>query len=84
MNECEGNMIQSCAIHLLNNNMTKIVPFVDCMESYRKSNQAGEIVKLNPIYLQKVHCSKHVLPKFSVQRKQELFMVPSKDVLIQD
>ena len=33
--------------------MTKIIPFIDCMESYRKSNQAGEIVKLNPIYLQK-------------------------------
>jgi len=31
--ECEGNTIQSCAIKYLDNNMTVVLPYVNCMEN---------------------------------------------------
>jgi len=31
--ECEGNTIQSCAIQQFNNNMTVILPYINCMET---------------------------------------------------
>jgi interferon gamma-inducible protein 30 len=31
--ECEGNLIQTCAIHLVNNNMTAVMPFIYCMQA---------------------------------------------------
>ena len=41
--ECEGNMVQSCAIHQLNN-INQSMPFVYCMMSKYPPNEAGEEV----------------------------------------
>uniref|UniRef100_A0A1W7RAG1 Gamma-interferon-inducible lysosomal thiol reductase n=1 Tax=Hadrurus spadix TaxID=141984 RepID=A0A1W7RAG1_9SCOR len=40
-NECYGNLVQTCAINLLNDT-SKSLPFVNCMESYSDSHNRGE------------------------------------------
>jgi len=63
--ECEGNTIQSCAIKYLDNNMTIVLPFINCMENrfygrYRPniSNIANECAITHKInYTQIQNCS---------------------------
>eukprot|EP00794_Sanderia_malayensis_P007949 gene7949-8806_t len=40
--ECYGNLIESCALHLLNNNQTRFMPFISCLEYYGASQANAE------------------------------------------
>lgn len=33
--ECIGNLLETCAIHVMSGNMVKVMPFINCMESSR-------------------------------------------------
>ena len=57
--ECRGNMIQACAIKILQGNQSQTVPFVKCMESQRMPEMAGAKCarQLNMEYAEIQSCS---------------------------